>query len=90
MIEIRLAGLLKSKPITAFFSVRLLSIKQTIELIKKPSDGKTITQKEYVSVFKKKIQNLSKYLSTSLKASEGFTVKTKPKFNVLEKSLFED
>lgn len=72
------------------FTVNLIRIKATSQAVEKPSGSKTISQKEYVNKFKRKIENLSKYLSTTVKASEGFTVKTKPKFNVLEKSLFEN
>lgn len=68
--------------------IKLKSITQTDEVIEKPSGDEELTQAKYVMLFKKKLENLAKFLKTSGEKSDGFETKKKTKFNVLEKSLY--
>jgi len=71
-------------------SYTLLSIVQTIEVIKSPSEPAKMTEGEFVTAFKKKAKNLARYLKSNTPAGGGFETKSTIKLNTLERSLFSD
>lgn len=76
---------------TDVISVKLITIKPTIESLEKPTEQEILTQTQFVSLFKKKMANLAKFISTGGPRKEGFETSTKIKMsNVLETSLYNN
>ncbi len=73
---------------TDAITIKLKSITQTDEIIQKPNGDEQLTQAKYVELFKKKLDNLAKFLKTNGQKTDGFETKKKTKINVLERSLF--
>lgn len=69
-------------------SYTLSSLAPTTEIINFPSAPQNMTQMEFVTAFKKKAENLAKYLKSTVQPGMAFETKSTLKINTLERSLF--
>lgn len=70
------------------FTVQLSAITTSSEIIEKPVGEEQVTQEAFVTLFKNKLQNLTKFFATTGPSGDGFQTASKSKLNVLERSLY--